>query len=76
MQTNQPIITGGNGDFVQFWSVRQTPRQCGHISISEHFKQWAAMGLVLGNLEETRILVEGQSNSGNISFTTATVVVK
>jgi hypothetical protein len=75
MQTNQPNITGTNASFVQFWSVRQTPRECGHISISKHFAEWARVGMQLGNLEETRILVEAQNNSGTIDFTTATVVV-
>ena len=75
-QKNAPNITGTNQDFVQFWSVNQTPRQCGHISISKHFDQWATLGLQLGNLEETRILIEGQNNSGTIDFTTATVVTK
>ncbi len=76
MQTNQPNITGTNASFMQFWSVRQSPRQCGHISISRHFAEWASLGLQLGNLEEARILVEAQNNSGTIDFTTATVVVK
>ena len=72
-QTNQPAITGGNQTFVQFFSVRQTARQCGQISISQHFSQWASLGLQLGNLEEARILVEAGNNSGSINFTTATV---
>jgi endo-1,4-beta-xylanase len=75
-QTNQPNITGTNATFVQFWSVRQTPRQCGHISISQHFAEWARLGLQLGNLEEARFLVEAQDNTGTIEFTTATVVVE
>lgn len=74
-QKNAANITGTNQDFVQFWSVRTSPRQCGHISISKHFAEWASLGLQLGNLEETRLLVEGQNNSGTIDFTTATVVV-
>ncbi len=75
-QTNQPAITGGNATFVQFWSVRQTARTCGHISISDHFSQWATLGLQLGNLEEARILVEAGGNvTGSIDFTTATVVL-
>src|SRR3970040_404650 len=49
-QVNQPAITGGNATFVQFWSLRQTARQCGHISISEHFKAWADLGMTLGNM--------------------------
>ena len=75
-QTNQPNITGTNATFVQYWSVNQTPRNCGHISISKHFAEWASLGLQLGNLEETRILVEAQNNTGTLDFTTATVVVK
>ena len=74
-QTNQPAITGGNATFVQFFSIRQGARSCGHISISEHFSQWATLGMTLGDLEEARILVEAGGNgmAGNIDFTTATV---
>ncbi len=75
-QKNQPNITGTNADFVQFWSVRSEPRQCGHISVSKHFDEWKSLGLTLGNLEEARILVEAQNNSGSMDFTTATVVVE
>ena len=74
-QVNQPAITGGNATFVQFFSVRQTARTCGTISISEHFAQWATMGMQLGNMEEARILVEAGGGTGSIDFTTATVVV-
>ena len=73
-QNNQPSIQGTT-TFVQFFSVRQTARTCGHISISEHFSQWANLGLELGNLEEARILIETGGGSGNIDFTAATVVV-
>jgi hypothetical protein len=75
-QTNQPAITGGNATFPQFFSVRQTARQCGHISISEHFKEWATLGLTLGKMEEARILVEVGGGNGTINFTTATVTAK
>jgi endo-1,4-beta-xylanase len=76
-QTNQPAITGGNATFVQYFSVRQTPRQCGTISISQHFSEWTTLGLQLGNLEEARLLVEvgGSNGNGSINFTTATVTV-
>jgi hypothetical protein len=30
----------GTMTFLQIFSVRQTPRQCGHIDISAHFKKW------------------------------------
>jgi hypothetical protein len=75
-QTNKPAITGDNQTFDQYFSVRQTARQCGHISISEHFSQWGSLGLQLGKLEEAKLLVEAQNSTGTIDFTTATVVVK
>jgi hypothetical protein len=75
-QTNQPAITGGNATFVQFWSLRTTPRSCGHISISEHFKAWKDMGLVLGNMEEVKVLLEVGGGMGSIDFTSATVTVQ
>jgi hypothetical protein len=75
-QTNQPSITG-NATFVQFLSIRQTPRQCGHISISQHFAEWASLGMQLGEMEEARILVEAGGNAtGSIDFTTATVTLQ
>jgi hypothetical protein len=76
-QVNQPSITGANTTFVQFWSVRQTARTCGTISVSDHYSQWASMGMQLGDLEEARILVEvgNSTGSGSIDFTTATVTL-
>jgi hypothetical protein len=75
-QKNQPNITGTNQDFVQYWSVRSSPRQCGHISISKHFDEWKSLGLDMGKMEEVRILVEAQNNSGTLDFSKATVVAK
>jgi len=76
-QVDQPSVTGANATFPQFYSIRQTARQCGHISITEHYKKWASLGLTLGKMEEAKILVEvGGGGSGNITFTTATVTAK
>jgi hypothetical protein len=74
-QTNQPSIHG-TATFPQYFSVRQTPRQCGHISISEHFKQWASYGMTLGKMYEAKILVEAGGGTGSVDFTTATVTAK
>jgi hypothetical protein len=74
-QVNQPSIMG-NATFVQFWSMRQTPRQCGHISISEHFKAWAKQGMNLGQMYECKLVVEVVGGNGSIDFTTGTVVAK
>jgi len=73
-KTNQPSIHG-TATFQQFFSVRQTPRECGHVSISEHFKQWATMGMPLGKMYEARVLVEAGGGSGSIDFTSANVSV-
>ena len=75
-QTNKPAITGDSATFDQYFSVRQTARQCGHISISQHFSQWTGLGLQLGKLEEAKLLLEAQNSTGTIALTTATVVVK
>ena len=71
-QVNQPSIEG-NQTFPQYFSIRQTARQCGHISISEHFKQWGTLGLNLGKMYEAKLLVEAMSGSGTIDFTTGKV---
>jgi len=75
-RTNKPAITGDNKTFDQYFSIRQTARQCGHISISEHFSQWNSLGLPLGKLYEAKILVEAQDSSGTVDFTKATVTVR
>ena len=75
-RVNKPTITGDNQTFDQYFSIRQTARQCGHISVSEHFSKWIGLGLQLGKLVETKLLVEAQDSTGTLDFTTATVTVK
>jgi hypothetical protein len=74
-QTNQPSIHGTT-TFVQFFSIRQTPRQCGHISITEHFKKWAGLGMTLGNMYEAKLLIEAGGGNGSIDYTTATMTAQ
>jgi hypothetical protein len=71
-RVNKPSIEGTK-TFEQFFSVRETPRQCGHISITQHFDEWAKMGLTLGKMYEARILVEAGGGSGSVDFTKATL---
>jgi hypothetical protein len=71
---NQPSIIG-TANFTQIVSVRQNPRQCGHVSISEHFRQWQRMGLNLGLMKEAKILVEAGGGNGSITFTHANITV-
>ena len=72
--TNRPAITGDNMNFTQIFAVRRVRRNCGRISLSEHFAKWDAVGLTLGNLEEAMFLMEAQNNSGTINIT-ATVTL-
>lgn len=61
----------------QYWSIRQKGRQCGTITISDHFKAWANSGLAMGgNLLEAKILVETGGGTGNIDFPYAKVTAQ
>lgn len=58
-------IEGSNEPFVQYFSIRQERRQCGTISVTEHFKKWEELGMALGNnLYEAKFLVEAGSGTG------------
>jgi len=67
VRTQKPSIDGTK-TFVQYFSIRQTPRQRGTISITEHFKQWERMGLQIGNMYETKFLVEAGGGAGWLEF--------
>jgi hypothetical protein len=66
----------GVSSWTQFYSVRQTARQCGQISITEHFKAWAAANMTLGSMLEAKILIEVGGGSGSVDFTTANVTAQ
>lgn len=74
-QVNKPSIIG-NANFQQYFSIRQTPRQCGHISVTEHFKQWASLGMPLGKMYEGKFLVEVGGGSGTVDYTVANVTAQ
>jgi endo-1,4-beta-xylanase len=63
VRTQKPSIMGTQ-KFTQYFSIRQTPRQCGTISITEHFKKWEELGLDLGNMYEVKFLVEAGGGTG------------
>jgi len=73
--SNQTNGTGGSrcnqSSWGQFWSVRQKARQCGTITISDHFKAWDAAGMKLGSMIEAKILVETGGGSGSVDFAVA-----
>jgi len=62
---NSPSIDGNGKTFTQFFSIRQTPRKSGTISVTEHFKQWTALGMDLGtSMYECKFLVEAGGGTG------------
>jgi endo-1,4-beta-xylanase len=75
---NKTNGTGGSrcsgvSQWDQYWSIRQSARQCGTITVSDHFKAWEGAGLQLGGLLEAKILVESGGDTGSIEFPVANV---
>jgi len=77
LYSNPTNGTGGSrcnlSSWTQFWSVRQTARACGQISITSHFDAWKAASMALGTLLEAKVLVEVGGGSGSIQFSDADV---
>jgi hypothetical protein len=71
--------SGGTGGsrcgtpFQQNWSVRQKGRQCGVMTISKHFEEWAKVGMKMDNILEAKVLVETGGGSGSVDFPIANV---
>jgi len=68
VRQNKPSIDGDK-TFTQYFSVRQTLRKTGTISITEHFKKWEGMNMKLGNMYECKFLVEAGGGTGWLEFT-------
>jgi len=68
-RTNAYSIDSDNDTFDQYFSVRQTIRQCGTISVTEHFKKWEEAGLPMaGTLYEAKLLAEAGGGAGSIDY--------
>ena len=61
-------INGGSETFRQYFSVRQDKRTSGHITVSDHFKAWAAEGWGIGNLYEVALRAQGWQSSGVVDI--------
>jgi hypothetical protein len=59
--------------WTQLISVRATPRQCGTITVSDHFAAWAKQGWSVGDVSSIHINVEVGGGMGTIQFPTASV---
>jgi hypothetical protein len=64
---------GHTGSWTNITSTRATPRQCGTITVSDHFAAWAQQGWSLGNLASVHINVEVGGGAGTIQFPVANV---
>ena len=64
-----PTINGTTETFKQYFSVRQSKRKSGHITVSDHFKAWADQGWGIGNLYEVALNAEGWQSSGVADIT-------
>ena len=71
IRVEKPSIEGDR-TFIQYFSVRQGMeqgrRQCGTISVTEHFKKWEELDLHLGNLYDLKYLVEAGAGTGWIDL--------
>ena len=57
----------GDMSFKQYFSIRRTVRDSGHIDITAHFKKWEELGLKLGKITDVMALVEASKGESDIS---------
>lgn len=65
--------TGSVSSWTQMIDVRKTPRQCGTITVSDHFAAWVAQGWSVGDVSSIHINLEAGGGTGSIEFPTAEV---
>lgn len=64
---------GHTGSWTNMTSTRKTARQCGTVTVSDHFAAWEKQGWILGTLASVHINVEVGGGTGGIQFPVANV---
>ena len=60
----------GDMSFKQYFSIRRTTRDSGHIDITAHFKKWEELDLKLGKITDVMALVDGSKGEYYTSYLT------
>jgi hypothetical protein len=68
VRTNQPSILG-TSTFNQYWSVRQTKRSSGTVTVANHFNAWKQYGMNLGSMDYQIVATEGYFSTGSADIT-------
>ncbi|KAJ6020780.1 endo-1-4-beta-xylanase 6 [Penicillium herquei] len=67
-RTNEPSITG-TSTFTQYFSVRESTRTSGTVTVANHFNFWAKHGFGNSNFNYQVVAVEAWSGEGSASVT-------
>jgi len=67
-RTNEPSITG-TSTFTQFFSVRESTRTSGTVTVANHFNFWAQHGFGNSDFNYQVVAVEAWSGDGSASVT-------
>jgi len=65
---NNHLGVQGDMSFKQYFSIRRTKRDSGHIDITAHFKKWEELDLKLGKITDVMALVDGSKGKSCTSY--------